>query len=505
VERSRLRAPHIDDLIYLENNIKFVDESAVEPQSEKSNSVIRVLYPRKCLNLFATKISFDNIYQFYDCIIAQIRSTQSHLPETTLMWVVLEEPSFAPCEHFDDRDSDICKLHRFLLARHVIVNCGVFVISSQHILQREAIYEKINRQLQLYENGDYVSRDRAMLATRIEIISSESLNHRNGGRHQENGQALSQLCSKYLNTRKYSPMCMPRPAELYPVLVTGLGGAGTHAVANKLTALGMDMPHERLGSDGAVCWFYASNNILIGATYPHHAVLPYSTYLNPRFEYVIHVIRCPLSQISSFTTHLPASYDFVRQHVRKMNQIGANMPRVSVDGDVNPQYGEANSTALVLDSSAGRRDCPRTGQCNLRFAMQSWLLWNTHVSSYADAVFRIEDTTALVQHVCNKLHTQKCREWLQTNHSSQAEVDIELDRGTSVKPTIRGGGGGWIASLFGSQNRDFHSSKYHKLHREYTLDEMNLVDGTLVKQITALAEQFGYQTGSCYSNAHGRQ
>ena len=56
-----------------------------------------------------------------------------------------------------------------------------------------------------------------------------------------------------MNSRKYTPECMPMPEVLLPVLVTGLGGGGTHFMTRVLRQeCGLKMHHEGLGIHGAV-------------------------------------------------------------------------------------------------------------------------------------------------------------------------------------------------------------------------------------------------------------
>ena len=57
------------------------------------------------------------------------------------------------------------------------------------------------------------------------------------------------------------------------------------------------------------------NDVFARTDYPHHAKLSIRTYLTPRFAQVYHLVRCPMEQISAFTTHLNESYDFVRKHM----------------------------------------------------------------------------------------------------------------------------------------------------------------------------------------------
>ncbi len=63
---------------------------------------------------------------------------------------------------------------------------------------------------------------------------------------------LFHLCGKYINTRKYHPHCFPPPLKLYPVLVTGLGGSGTHFITRELNALGFHLSHESIADQGSV-------------------------------------------------------------------------------------------------------------------------------------------------------------------------------------------------------------------------------------------------------------
>ena len=59
-------------------------------------------------------------------------------------------------------------------------------------------------------------------------------------------------CQRYVNTRKYQVGCMSPPSSLYPILITGLGGCGSHHIAQRLGRMGLQLPHEELGGDGSV-------------------------------------------------------------------------------------------------------------------------------------------------------------------------------------------------------------------------------------------------------------
>ena len=55
-----------------------------------------------------------------------------------------------------------------------------------------------------------------------------------------------------MNSRKYQSDCMTRPSVVYPLLVTGLGGSGTHAVSKQLRDRGVQVGHEEIETDGSV-------------------------------------------------------------------------------------------------------------------------------------------------------------------------------------------------------------------------------------------------------------
>lgn len=67
---------------------------------------------------------------------------------------------------------------------------------------------------------------------------------------------------------------------------------------------------------------YAANDWSLRTIYPYGAltaepVVPYSGLLVPRFRHVFHLVRHPLRQISSVTSHSNLTYDFILQFVKK--------------------------------------------------------------------------------------------------------------------------------------------------------------------------------------------
>ena len=92
------------------------------------------------------------------------------------------------------------------------------------------------------KNGPYLSP-----TTGTEKILMKS--HEN---NQQIGPEAALNCSRFINTRKFKVDCMGTPTKLYKILITGLGGSGTHLVAEAAERVGLRLPHEKLGYDGSV-------------------------------------------------------------------------------------------------------------------------------------------------------------------------------------------------------------------------------------------------------------
>ena len=104
------------------------------------------------------------------------------------------------------------------------------------------------------------------------------------------------------------------------------------------------MPHERIGDDGSVCWFYAVHA-------PHY---PWGVPVPDRdWDLVFHQVRNPLDTIASLTTISKASWEFIRQHVKLPQQ------------------------QQLVDACA-----------------QFWLSWNERVERTAKWRYRLEDASA---------------------------------------------------------------------------------------------------------------
>ena len=93
-------------------------------------------------------------------------------------------------------------------------------------------------------------------------------------------------------------------------LVTGCGRSGTKYASEVFQACGLDMPHERLGKDGAVSSVWAlESKRYIG----RHALGSRSM-----FDVVLHQVRHPLQAIASITTARPESIKWVEDNTHQI-------------------------------------------------------------------------------------------------------------------------------------------------------------------------------------------
>ena len=135
-------------------------------------------------------------------------------------------------------------------------------------------------------------------------------------------------------------------------LVTGSGRSGTRYTASLLGALGLDVRHESLGSEGVVSWYVAAD----ADTVPYG---PPSSRLV--FRHVFHQVRHPLRVIPSLATLRPETWAFVAHHV----------------------------------------PCPPDDPLLVRCA-KLWLHWNLLAERRAEWRYRIEDLPDIFDEFCRR-------------------------------------------------------------------------------------------------------
>ena len=127
------------------------------------------------------------------------------------------------------------------------------------------------------------------------------------------------------------------------------------------------------------------NDNYIGKPYPHHARL--NTRENPPdpfFHSVFHVVRCPISQISSLTSHLFGTYAFIYNTMVAMNYEG--LPESTIDHLATYGFHGFSDSVYIHDiqcarvvSTGGTRNSlegHRGHPCWLYFSAAAWVFWN---------------------------------------------------------------------------------------------------------------------------------
>ena len=130
----------------------------------------------------------------------------------------------------------------------------------------------------------------------------------------------------------------------YPFLVAAHGRSGTHYAASLLQSAGLRVGHECYGPDGVVSWLHVGKGEIAG-----RAVDPERT----TYGTIIHLVRHPLNVISSSTTMMRISFEFMRDNLK-----GHALPAVTED--------------MVFEDK-------------VRFLSRTWIEWNRKIECMGPA------------------------------------------------------------------------------------------------------------------------
>ena len=421
------------------------------------------------------EVTLSNIYMYYDQLLSLIYHLRYAHPSALLVWS-------AP---FIDKKTkyEIKVLHEYLSNKLLIHDNAVMIIypytsGRNRTLTTNDIFQNLNRQIECFssfQKSELMSLN--MLHNRnkpnkiknlANTIAMEYYYHRRSHHNVTTSKSLHPTCSVIINSRKYDEKCLPYPKKLYPILVTSLGSSGTHALANTLRSKGVQIKHESIDNDGSISWFYGFNDVYVNSSYPHHSELSSnnhkSKYLlfSPRFKRVVHIVRCPMNQISSFTTHLPESYNFAKQSIMSTADDGI----------------DSNIVKDIFPNS----NCSRGDTCNLHFAAYSWLYYNRHIYQYADVTYPIEDLPLIIKYICNYLTISqghiKCISTNNEYHSSYSNNNYYYIDYIHRVITV------FFTNLLSPRSFAF-SSIHHKKHQEYNLSHINSFDEKLAQEIVS--------------------
>jgi len=141
------------------------------------------------------------------------------------------------------------------------------------------------------------------------------------------------------------------------LLITAVGRSGTHYTARLLQAMGLDVPHEAVGRDGAASWKHiTTGRFVVKKRWKRKR----ETFIDSSgFTTVLHQTRHPLKVIASMQTFSDATWGYMAQF-----------------------------TSLTMD------------QPTLRRAMVGYLEWNRLIEARADWRFQIEQLPAVFDAFC---------------------------------------------------------------------------------------------------------
>jgi hypothetical protein len=234
--------------------------------SEKTNfkdNSSKIIIFNDCIIDFH-KISFETIYQFYDHLISFFHLIRLAYPYSIIVWIL---PSLDDLKR-NEYNFDLILLHGYLMLKYLVQDNGIIILPFQHDQQKHL------RKHQLLNNDNVVKSivfNVYKIATIVNDVMDEKSIHNNNkielnvntvdnminlvgsslhslyenqfqklayfitknkhtsfqfisnhiNHYAQYNKALYERCFKNLNSRLYDPQCMPKPAILLPVLITG--------------------------------------------------------------------------------------------------------------------------------------------------------------------------------------------------------------------------------------------------------------------------------------------
>ncbi len=145
-------------------------------------------------------------------------------------------------------------------------------------------------------------------------------------------------------------------AEDRLVLITGCGRSGTTYISKALCLSGLDVPHEKLGEDGAVSWYRAGDNC-------YFRWKRIKKIAEEEYRHIFHQVRDPLKTIASAQTLRKEAWEYICQCV----------PEISMDD-------------------------PLVVRC-----AKYWYFWNLRAEEMAEWTYRIEDIDEQFSEMGNRL------------------------------------------------------------------------------------------------------
>jgi hypothetical protein len=201
-------------------------------------------------------VELDNIYNYYDQLLEIIFKLRDLHPDAIVVW---SKPIYA-----DDINNNIKIIHEFLIYKYLINDNGVIVMFPDNEIglknERITLLEiqiKSMIEIQQYNEENNNKKKTVKLNNhnynhKLKLLAKYLSNELNYEKLKLSKILLHPMCSILLNTRKFNDKCLPNPLKLYPVLISGLGGSGTHQISNSLRKNKIFIKHESIDRDGSV-------------------------------------------------------------------------------------------------------------------------------------------------------------------------------------------------------------------------------------------------------------
>jgi len=216
-------------------------------------STINILVIDNCIPGFQST-SFLNIYQYYDQMVSLVNILVKSYSDAIFVWSLPRFPS--------KMNKELVLLHHHIITTVLIKEQALVVMQPNNLPpnpNEKKFIDHLISQL-LYIDCEISPHDCSVynksaireknISHVLSTVHHYLLNVRNDA---VSSGSLQDRCGKYIYTRKFDSFCMPRLKHVYPVLVTGLGGSGTHHITNSLRSAGFSFYHEAIGGeDGAV-------------------------------------------------------------------------------------------------------------------------------------------------------------------------------------------------------------------------------------------------------------
>ncbi len=143
------------------------------------------------------------------------------------------------------------------------------------------------------------------------------------------------------------------------ILVTGTGRSGTHYTAIVMQKLGLDIPHEAIGKDGASSWKHIVSGTFEVKKKRVHRI---TEIKSEGFDRILHQVRTPLKVIASMQTFSSFTWDYMAKFIE-------------IDRDASM----------------------------VKQAMQAYLYWNRLIEKKAQWRFQIEKLEEVFPQFCEKI------------------------------------------------------------------------------------------------------